>query len=160
MNAAVYGLIGVIVGAAMSWLGSALNDRRKERHEGRMLVRGEKLDAYASFSAATKEYMAVLYRVAAHRGVDDQTERLSLAKAEPLLSEAFQARDRAFEQIRIVGSDESIARARAWVKQIYEMRNYLWARRVVELEWAALRDRANETRDAFHEQVRQELAVA
>jgi hypothetical protein len=160
MDAAIYGLAGIVVGAVLSWLGSMWSEKRKERHEGRMLVRGEKLEAYASFSAATKEYMAVLYRVAAHLGIDDQTEKMTMKDATPLFADAFQKRDRAFEQIRIVGSNEAIARARAWVRQIYDMRNYLKTRKVVEEDWQALRDGANLARDSFHALVRQELAVS
>jgi hypothetical protein len=159
MDIALVGLAGVVVGAVLSWVGAALRERNGRLHEGRMLIRAEKLNAYGIFSAATKEYIAVLYRVAASKGIDKQTERLAISKAEPLLAQAFRERDRAFEQLRLVGSDELIASARAWVKLVYEMRNYLDQPRVAVDSWALVVADANEARDLFHRQARKELAL-
>lgn len=103
--------------------------------------------------------MALLYSVAASFGIDEQTEKLSLAEAGESLDRTFRARDRAFEEIRLVGSDHVIRHAREWTRQFYLMRKYLDSPNPNRGEWAGLVGRANEARDAFYAQARKELEI-
>lgn len=157
---AIYALSGIIIGAVLSWVGVALNERSKRRHEGWVLVRGEKLQAYTAFTAEAKAFMAQLYSVAGQLGIDDQTETKTLEEALPELDKIYRARDKAFEQILMVGSDALVECARTWVKKIYAMRQYLDTPTPARSEWEALVHDANEARNAFYKQARAELAIA
>jgi hypothetical protein len=159
MTSALFGLLGVFLGAALSWAGTAWSEHARRQHEWVLLGRSERLAAYGEFSMATKEYVAVLYRVAGGLGIDSQTERLGLNEAEPLLADAFHTRDTAFERMRLVGSSESVERARAWVQAIYQMRESLRSPNLDASGWEALVARANQARDTFHVQARAELAL-
>ena len=159
MTSALFGLLGVLLGAALSWAGTAWSERMRRQHEHVLVARTEKVDAYGTFSMASKEYVAVLYRLAGGMGIDSQTEHIELAAAQPLLDAAFHSRDTAFERMRLVGSTACIARAREWVQVIYEMREYLSTSPTDRASWAALVARANEARDSFHAQARDELAL-
>lgn len=159
MTSALFGLLGVLLGAALSWAGTAWSERTRRQNEWALLGRSERLDAYGTFSAATKSYVAVLYRLAAAQGLDSQTEPLDAAEGETLLAAAFHTRDTAFERMRLVGSEESIELARAWVQAVYEMRGYLRSPSLETARWQALVAFANQERDRFHGQARVELAL-
>jgi hypothetical protein len=125
LSPALLTLIGVVVGACLSWGAATLTERSRFERQQRVHWRNQRLAAYASFAAATKSYMSTFFRVGASLTIDDQTEALSLSEATPLLAKAFQDREEAFEKIRLVGADQVAEAARAWVRGIYDMRDTL-----------------------------------
>ena len=100
-------LVGVALGATLSWGTAALTDRARFRRDQASHWRERRLTAYSEFAVATKQTMSVLFRVGASLNVDEQTEPLTLDEAKPLLSAAFHERESAYERMRLVGSDAS-----------------------------------------------------
>jgi hypothetical protein len=152
-------LIAVILGAALSWGAATLTERSRHKREQHVHWRNRRLDAYSVFAAATKSYMSTLFRVGASLTVDDQTERLALDEATPLLVEAFREREKAFEQILLVGSTQVADTARQWVKSIYAMRDALDEERLTRDRWQELVHETNKHRASFHEQARADLGL-
>ncbi|MFT3971109.1 MAG: hypothetical protein QM695_12735 [Micropruina sp.] len=150
-------LVGVVIGAGLSFGTAHWMDRARYIRDERTYWRRERLTALGDLVIATKSYMAVLFRLAAARGLDDQTELLSSVEAEPLLALAFQDRDAAFERVRLVSGDDVVNAAREWVKLVYVMRSVLADESLDRPGWtSAVRD-ANAARDEFHRVARREL---
>lgn len=150
-------LVGVVVGASLSFGSAYWMDRARYARDERAYWRRERLTAFGDFVIATKTYMAVLFRMAAARGLDDQTEVLSPLDGEPLLASAFQDRDAAFERVRLVSGPDVVTSARQWVKLVYAMRNALADESLDRPRWISLVDDANRARDEFHRFARREL---
>jgi hypothetical protein len=152
-------LVGVVVGALLSWGSGALTDRWRFRREQQVRWREQRLSAYSTFSASAKSTMSTLFRVAAGLGVDEQTEPLTLDEARPSLAAAFHDREAAFERVRLVGSEAIIDAAREWVRQIYEMRRLVEGPALSSDAWGAQVSKANEMRDHFYLRAREELGA-
>ena len=159
-TAQVLGLLGVVLGAALSWGAGALNERARFRREQITRAQDRRLDAYAEFSSSTKRTMSVPFRAAAARGVDQQTEPLSLDDAKPLLAAAYHDREVAFEKVRLVGREEVAEAARLWVRAIYKMREAVTEEILTEERWSDLVSTANAHRAAFHEAARGDLGLS
>lgn len=150
-------LVGVVIGAGLSFGTTYWMDRSRYARDERSYWRRERLTAFGDFVIATKTYMAVLFRMAAARGLDDQTELLTPLEAGPLLAVAFQDRDAAFERVRLVSDASVVKAARDWVKLVYAMRNALGDESLDRPGWISLVEDANKARDEFHRLARQEL---
>lgn len=150
-------LVGVVIGAGLSFGTAYWMDRARYARDERAYWRSERLTAFGDFVIATKAYMAVLFRMAAARGLDDQTELLSPLEAEPLLALAFQDRDAAFERVRLVSGANVVRAAREWVRLVYAMRNALADKSLDRPGWISFVEDANRARDEFHRLARQEL---
>jgi hypothetical protein len=156
----LYALLGVVLGAGLSWAAGALTDRARFRRDQMVYWQQQRLGAYVDFAVASKRTMAILYRVGASLGVDDQTEPISLDEARPLLAEAFHERDSAFERVLLVGSNEVTAAARSWVPRIWTMRQLASSREIDSETWTAAVNDAREQRNAFDAVAKVDLAVA
>ncbi len=155
-------LLGVIVGGGVSagagaWT-SWLSDRRQSRREDAVFWRRERLDAYVEFSAAAKSYVAVLYRLAGHRGADPAARPITKELAQPLLDAAFHRRDEAYERLRYVSkSDEIEEKAHLWVRAIRGLHDLVDADDLTAATWAAAVEATNLDRDVFLMAVRNEI---
>lgn len=137
-------------------------DRRPEKVQREDVVfwRKERLETYVEFATATKRYVAILYRVAGHRGVDSSAQPIALEAALPLLAEAFHRRDEAFERVLLVSQSNSIADcAKAWVSKVYVLRSLLDRPDLSESEWKAAVEEANAHRAEFRGAVQNEIGI-
>lgn len=150
-------LAGVAVGAILSWGAGALSERSRFRRDRRSRLQDDRIAAYADFSAAAKESMSILFRVAASRGLDAQTESMSLQDALPLLADAYHRREAAFERVRLIGDDAVWQAARRWVAGIYEMRAAVDNPDLTADGWNKLVGEANAGRSEFHMVARREI---
>ncbi|MFZ1284717.1 MAG: hypothetical protein WAQ75_11440 [Propionicimonas sp.] len=150
-------LLGVVLGASLSFGTAYWMDAARYNRDQTSYWRKERLAAFGDFVIATKSYMAVLFRMAAARGLDDQTELLTPPQAEPLLALAFQERDAAFERVRLVAGADVVRAARDWVRLVYAMRRALSEDSLDRRRWTASMEEANRARDEFHRLAREEL---
>lgn len=156
-TAAVLPLAGVAVGAVLSWGTGSLSERSRFRRERRSRLQDARVAAYADFSAAAKETMSILFRVAASRGLDAQTESMSLDDARPLLAAAYHGREAAFERVRLIGDDAVWQAARRWVNEVYAMRRAVDDPDLTAEAWDTLVAEANAGRSEFHSVARREI---
>lgn len=159
LSSELVALLGVAVGAGLSWGSGALTDRSRFRREQQVRWREQRLSTYANFSAAAKQTMSLLFRVGAHLKVDQQSEPMSLDEAKPLLAAAFHAREQEFERVRMVGSPEIVEAARTWVREIYTMRALIEAGTNDVAEWRGQVASTNRARDGFYEVARAEIGL-
>ncbi|BBX86925.1 hypothetical protein [Mycolicibacterium aubagnense] len=153
-------MIGVVVGAAGVALTAWIGDSRKSKREDVVFWRTERLGTYVEFAAATKRYVAILYRVAGHRGVDSSAQSLALDAALPLLAEAFHRRDEVYERVLLISRSDAITTcAKAWVAKIYDLRALLDRPELGEPEWRAAVDEANARRAEFRDAVHHEIGI-
>lgn len=152
-------LVGVLLGVLMSWVTSTLTENRRFQREQTRHWLERRLATYTEFAATTKNAMSILFRVAAGMGLDQQTDPLELSDALPMFASAFHDREVAFERMRMVGSKPAEAAARAWVQNIYVMREALKEPGLDAQQWSELVGQANRTREAFYEVTRRDLGV-
>jgi hypothetical protein len=153
-------LVGVVVGALLSWLASVVNERARFQRARQTYWRDKRLEAYVDFASATKSYMGVLFRIGSSMGVDPQTEPLTPDQGAILLASAFEQREIAFEKMRLVGSSTTCDAARTWVRAVYELRHSLdLADSLTRERWQELVRRANEGRSHFHQAAQSDLGV-
>lgn len=109
-----------------------------------------RVDAYADYGASLKRTMSTLYRVAAGRDLDDQTEPMTLDEAMPQLAAAFHDREVAFEVVMLVGSTEIQKLAREWTTKVYAMRNAVGDGDTSRSDWKMLVGAANASRAEYY----------
>jgi hypothetical protein len=153
-------LVGVGMGVVLSWGTNVLSERSRFARERSSRLQEQRLATCVDFSVAAKESMSILFRVAASRGVDAQTEPLSAEEAAPLLADAFHRREAAAERLRLITDDEIFSAARRWVEQIYVMRSAVVSPDLDRARWQELVGAANEARTAFHVAARRDLQSA
>jgi hypothetical protein len=149
-------LLGVLLGALLTWGLTTVTERARFRRD--QAVRWSER-RHADFAIAGKRTMSILFRVAAGRGLDDQTEPMSMEEAKPMLAEAFHDREAAFEQIRLIGDDDIVNAARAWIPKIYNMRTALERQELTKPEWERLVREANGGRDEYYGVARSSLGA-
>jgi hypothetical protein len=151
-------VVSLLIGAGASFAVSEVGDRWRSRRERTRHWEDRRVEAYIQFSTATKSMMALLFRLAATLGNDDQTERMEYdAQAKLALAEAFMIRESAFEVIRLIGDPKLFEAARDWVKRVYDMRIMVDAQTVDRRRWHGLVASANAARDEFHRVARADL---
>lgn len=151
----------VLVGSAVSFTTTYLGERVKYRREEDSRWRDQRLRAYTDFAVELKSLMALLYRVAAWHGLDQQPDPLAPEAAVPLYADAFHRRDVAFERMLVVGDPALIAAARVWSGDVNKKRRQLDhdAEVLTADEWADLVAEINVARNLFHEAARHDLRL-
>lgn len=154
-------LLGVIVGAAASYLTASRIERSRWRREMTTRWDERRLAAYADYMNAVKEIQRLASRVAAARRLDDQAEALDPGEGLPLLAEADAARATAYETLVLLGNAETIAKAQVLHRQAWRLEWYARGRlqgdpAVWEQAFADYKD----ARADFYRAARRSLEVA
>jgi hypothetical protein len=150
-------LVGVSVGALLSWGASNITERSRFIREQRGRWRDQRLTSYSEFSVTAKETASVLFRVGAALGVDAQSDPIPLDEARPLLAAAFHNREGAFERLRMVASEDVIAAARAWVREMYVLRSLAESPTLSSAQWTAQLNELSAARDRFYVAARHDV---
>lgn len=153
-------LIGVIVGAVMSYVGSALTERSRWRRSITTRWDEKRLDAYANYADSVKQEIRLSMRMAADLQLGPRARPLPLEVGLPLLAEAEDRRSTNFEKVLLLGDKETINAARQWQRSVWELQFTLQddpdERRQKFLEGYSKADAA---RARFHELARLDLGV-
>ncbi|MBC2868501.1 hypothetical protein [Streptomyces mexicanus] len=152
-------LIGVVIGALGSYLAVVRSDRARARTEWAARWEERRLAMYSDYARAVKKSVTLAYRVASHLGNDPHPHPLSLAEAEPLLTEAALARDPSGEALLMLGSPQVVDKARAWVVVVMEMERFLRAGRREPEAWQRLLERQRTAREGYYAAVRADLEL-
>ncbi|KAA1380615.1 hypothetical protein [Aeromicrobium fastidiosum] len=151
----------MLVGSAVSFTTTYRGDRVKYRREEDSRWRDQRRRAYTDLAIELKSLMALLYRVAAWHGLDQQPDPLAPDQAVLLFAGVFQRRDVAFEPMLVVGDPSLIAAARVWAGEVNDTRKQLDrdAQHLTADTWDALVAEINVARQSFHDAARHDLRL-
>ncbi|MEV6348807.1 hypothetical protein [Actinoplanes sp. NPDC051851] len=153
-------LAGVAIGALTSYFTAFANERTKWRRE-QLLRRTEKLSlTYAEYGRAVKE----MYQRAMHLGqccgLPAFGPKITVEQAKKELSDANHVRAVRWEDVLLLGSDESVAAARRWHESIWEMERIAAAEEPDQQAWTAAQRESNDARSDFYANARKDLGVS
>lgn len=152
-------LIGVVVGAVGSYLAITRGDRARFRQERDVRWEERRLTVYGDYARSLKRTVSLGYRIASHLGNDPHPHPLSPQDAVGPLTEAAEARDPVWEQLRMIGTPEVVRCARAWMLMVLEMETFLRAGTHDPAAWADWLERQRAVRDRYYDAVRAELVL-
>jgi hypothetical protein len=155
-------LLGVIVGAAGSYLASAAGERARWRRTQGTRWDDKRADAYAAYGRAIKQMINLSQRLAAGRGIGGSGEPLAATQDNlEALAAAEAVRGNVWETVLLLGDPSTIAAARHWQEQVWRLE---WFARGLmtgeEAGWDRAMEAANEARAAFYGSARRDLRVA
>ncbi|WP_030568087.1 hypothetical protein [Streptomyces aureocirculatus] len=152
-------LIGVVIGAMGSYVAVMRGERIRFRRERESRWEERRLAVYSDYARVLKRNVTLTYRIAAHQGNDPHPHPLSAAEAEPLLTEAADARDPAGEALLLLGAAAVVEQAREWVVVVIAMERFLRAGTRDPDAWTALLARQRAARAGYYAAVRDDLGL-
>ncbi|MGW8551422.1 hypothetical protein [Streptomyces tubercidicus] len=152
-------LIGVVVGAAGSYLATTRGDHARFRREQAARWDERRLTAYTEFARSLKKSVTLSYRIASHLGNDPHPHPLPPEDAAPHLAEASDARDPAGEALLMLGTPDVVAKAREWVVTVMDMEQFLRDRIQNPETWSTMLGKQRAAREGYYAAVRRDLAL-
>jgi hypothetical protein len=153
-------LIGVIVGAAASYLVSSATERRRWERQQSTRWDEKRAQAYAQYGYAVKNVYYLSGRIANSRGLGPVTEQVDTADALSELARLRSERAAKWEQVLLLGSPETVAAAREWHRLVWDMHPFLHGEKTDLAEWNALFDEIAAARARFYEAARRDLGIS
>jgi len=153
-------LVGVGVGALLTYATTFLGERSRWRRERNARWDEARMRAYAEYGDAVKKVTHVASRIAAGRGFPHSVESLAPdAEAMEALSSAGGERARAWEPVLLLGDPETVAAARAWHQALWRLEWYAAGRLTAADQWESVLRDTEVARDRFYDCARRDLGV-
>jgi hypothetical protein len=148
-------LIGVVVGAAASYLTASAQWSRSQR------VRWEdkRVQVYADYGHAVKRVYELSKRLAASRGLPTLAAPLPLKNGRSDLMQASIERSEKWERLLLIGDPDTIAAARTWHRTVWRMEEFANGQLSDPDQWRDTVRVANESRSRFYEAARRDLGI-
>jgi hypothetical protein len=153
-------LIGVVIGAAASYLVTAAAEKSRWRHSLQVRWDEKRVDAYSEYGSAVKNLFHLTLRIAAYRKIYEGGSPLSQEEADEPLRHANLDRARKWERVLLVGSPDTIVAARAWHELVWRMTDIVRADFADQIAWKRLLDESNEARSRYYDSARRDLSIA
>jgi|KBSMisStaDraftv2_1062788.scaffolds.fasta_scaffold601764_1 hypothetical protein len=152
-------LAAVAVGALLSFVSTRLTDRNRWRREESLRWDTKRLDAYAEFASAMRQFLTIASRVCAGLGLPLGAQPLDLETGLPALAAAGAEVNVHWEKILLLGSPDAIMAANDWQDQAFHLEHFARQLRNDLEEFAkATRDRREAGR-RFYSAARADLKV-
>jgi hypothetical protein len=152
-------LLGVIVGAGMTyWVGVA-SERRRWKREFSVRWDASRLLAYVEYGYALKNVLDTALRVANDLGYHNHGTPLSQEEGIPLIAALESERASKWEKVLLLGSSKSIEAGRNWHRVVWDIQEVVRGRTVSADEWSSLYRSMAVSRDTFYNCTRSELGI-
>ncbi|MGW2050605.1 hypothetical protein ACWCPF_36335 [Streptomyces sp. NPDC001858] len=156
----MFTLIGVLVGAAASYVGGALMERARWRRQLSTRWDEHRLECYLRYADAVKRFSSVAGRLAAGKGLFRLPQPLAEEAGLELLAEAELERGYAFEALLLMGDAETISAARALQRHAWVLEQFVRDMRPgTPDDWMNAFREFQEKRDEFYIAARGSLGV-
>ena len=119
--APIMALVGVVVGAGLSFIFTFTVERRKERWTLDREWRERKLRAYSTFLADIKRMRDLAQRIAAAVGLDDQAPPMDRETGMEHLAEANMARSASFETVNLIAGRPVVEAGRQLNRAVWRL---------------------------------------
>ncbi|MER6114021.1 hypothetical protein [Streptomyces hirsutus] len=160
MSGQLFTLIGVLVGAAASYVGGALMERARWRRQLSTRWDERRLESYLRYADAIKRFTSLAGRLAAGKGLFDLPQPLAQEAGLTMLADAELERGYAFEAVLLMGDAETISAARALQRHAWVLEQFARDQRSGTPEdWTRAFKQFQEKRDMFYLTARKSLGV-
>ncbi|WP_335988569.1 hypothetical protein [Glycomyces sp. MUSA5-2] len=152
-------LVGVVVGAAGSYLASSRTDKlrwqraRAERWDER------RFEIYKSYANVLKRFGQIALRIGVARGFEHGAQPLDPAEGMEALAEAEAVRAAEWEGVLLVADTETIRAAREWHKIVWTLDHYARGMRSEPGGWQEAVRNAVDARNRFYACARRDLGI-
>lgn len=160
-GAQIFTLIGVTLGAILSYLVRSLGDRSTFRHDHVKRWEERKLEAYIRFASDVKDLALISRRIAGVRGLQSDEPSLGLAEGLPLLDEAENRREISTEIVCMLAGRETALAYRQLNRAVGRLEQIAHGKPadVTASEWSQAMNEYERVFDLFYVCVRAELGV-
>jgi hypothetical protein len=152
-------LIGVVVGAAASYLVGTATERARWRREQSLRWDERRAQAYAEYGYAIKRLYVQSLRIANSRMRSDPGESIDYDEALAELGKLADERTTKCETVLLLGNPETIAAARAWHRHVWQMEFFARGERADADQYDTLREDVDADRARFYQAARQDLGI-
>jgi hypothetical protein len=152
-------LIGVIVGAAASYLASSATERRRWQRQQLTRWDEKRAEVYVDYGNAVKNVFYLCGRMANSRGLGFMREQINVPDALIELGRLASERSAKWESVLLLGHPETIFAARAWHRHVGDIQRFIRDNRTDVAEWRALFDEVEAARTRFYEVARRDLGI-
>jgi hypothetical protein len=153
-------LLGVLIGALVTFVGSTWAERLKWRRAIETRWDEKRFTAYADYAVSVKRYVTALRRVGAGMKFDSAAHPLDRASGLPEIDNAEVERAAAFEQVLLLGDQAAVDAARAWHRAAWELAYLIQGISAGgKTEWQAAMKQVWLARAKFYECARLSLGV-
>ena len=154
-------LVGVALGAVVSYAATALTDRARWRRESTVRWEGRLFDAIVAFAAALKMQSRTCLRIAGSYWPSMTTNPIDPAEGGDLIARFEDERSGHFERLLLLAPADIVSSARAWQESVWALHLVRDGPSVIEHE--ALESRfatASRCREAFYDSARRAIGVS
>jgi hypothetical protein len=151
-------LVGVVIGAAASYLAGAASERTRWRRERSSRWDERRAQAYADYGYAVKNVYVTSTRAAELRQRGEETSAAyhdALAELARLNVE----RTATWESVLLLGHPDTIAAARTWHRRVWQVERFARGQRTDTDQWDAVHGDINADRDRFYAAARRDLGI-
>ena len=152
-------LIGVVVGAAASYLVGAATERARWRREQSSRWDDKRAQAYAEYGYAIKSLYVQSLRIANSRMRGDPGDSMDYDKALAELGRLADERAAKWETVLLLGNPQTIAAARTWHRHVWQMEFFARGERTDADQYHTLREDVDTDRARFYEAARRDLGI-
>lgn len=152
-------LIGVLVGALATYAATSAAERARWRRAQAVRWDDRRLTAYVEYAHAVKKVISLSVRLAAHRGVHPDIDRLAPEEGMPALAAAEEERTMKWEAVLLLGTDRTVVAARAWHESVFRLQRFA-AGEPVESSWADAVEAVSRVRREFYESAKRDIGIA
>jgi hypothetical protein len=154
----IFTLVGVLFGAAASFFSTRFIERERRSHEHQSRLDSRRLDVYASFSDAIKEFIQIAQRLAANRGLGTG-QRIAQEEGLELLAATETRLGMKWESVQLVGDPATVDAARQWRHAAWHIEWFGRGLRSGPAEYQAAMIEVGNARSAFYERARRDLGI-
>lgn len=151
-------LLGVLFGAAATYLSTTATERSRWRRTQSVRWDERRIAAYTDYAHTVKRLITVIVRIAAANDVFPDDDRLDPAEGLPLLAAVSEERTVKWEAILLLGSPDVIKAARTWHQGVQDLQN-LALKQAGAATWIDTIEATSQARRGFYEAVRRELGI-
>lgn len=151
-------LVGVVIGALASFLAGAASERTRWRRERSSRWDERRAQAYADYGYAVKNVYVTSTRAAELRlGGEEGSAAYHEALAE--LGRLKVERTATWESVLLLGHPETIAAARTWHREVWQVERFALGQRTDTGQWDAVHEEINADRGRFYAAARRDLGI-
>lgn len=152
-------LLGVVIGAACSYIVSARVEQSRWRRARAERWDETRLKTYIRYSSTLKEQIRVSQRIGASLGFEHVTDPISPEEGLTLLAEVESRRAAEWESMLLVGQADTIRAARRWHETVWNLELYARGTKTEPDDWRKALQMMSDARDDFYASARQDLGI-
>ncbi|MFB8117355.1 hypothetical protein ACFC51_15825 [Streptomyces sp. NPDC055962] len=154
-------MIGVLVGAAASYVVTALAERTRWRRQTAARWDERRLIAYADYAQSIKAIVTLAHRLAAFRGLNPDAKPLPPTEANlALLDEAEERRSSCLEGVRLLTDSATLTAVRELNHCVWHLVAVSGSQDALPRDWDAAFVQYRRARDEYHRNARRMLGIA